>query len=80
MTFHLPSYTPPAGTQITNLTLRASYNPQTATSTPPQFVVQTTGGGTICSATTLDTSGSGMRTKTYDVTGCLKPSIGSAFD
>jgi hypothetical protein len=80
MTLRMPSYTPPTGTTITGISLRAGYDAKNASgSSAPQFVVKTTGGTTICGATTVN-GGSGQQANGYDVTSCLKPSIGSQFD
>lgn len=76
MTLRMPSYSPPAGMKITNLSLRASYNPQTAT---PSFQIKTTGGSSVCGPTTV-ASGGGMQANEYPVTSCLSGSIGNPFD
>jgi hypothetical protein len=75
-TLRFPGYSVPSGYSVTSVALRASYNPG---GTQPSFQIKTTGGSTICNTTNVGNSG-GIQANTYDVTSCLKSSLGSAFN
>ncbi len=76
MTMRMPSYSVPSGTTITGISLRSGYDSKSST---PSFTIKNTGGTTLCGPTTANTT-SGVQDFNFDVTSCLKGSIGNAFD